>query len=61
MISREVLKKEIDELPEPALIELQQLIDVLIKRAAKKKVPPEPMSLGGRFDDVDIRKLAYEE
>lgn len=57
--TRELIKKEIDKLPEATVKEIYRLIQSLPK-AHKGKKRIRTFKLGGKFDDVNIRELAYE-
>jgi len=56
---KEKIKKEIDNIPEEYLPQLERYLEI-IKRAKKKRGNIKTVSLKGRYDDLNVRKLAYE-
>ena len=59
MTTKERLLSEIDKLPPDILGEVLKYIkDLKGKLTGKKKIPS--FKLKGQFDDIDIRKRAYE-
>ncbi len=56
---KEKIKKEIDMIPEEYLPHIEQYIKIKKSGKAKKK-QVKTMHLKGKFDNIDIRKLAYE-
>lgn len=56
---KEKIKKEIDSIPEEYLIQLEQYLEV-IKGSKQKDRKIKTLHLKGRFDGVNIRRLAYE-
>jgi hypothetical protein len=60
MITREQLKKEIDNLPDSLLEELYRLLkaSILSKKSTGKVI--KLRNFHGRLDHSDIRKEAYE-
>ncbi len=60
MDTKEMIKKDIDALPENALAELQKTVRSLKLKANRPKQPAHTIDLKGQFDHVDIRKIAYE-
>lgn len=61
MITRDLLKSEIDQLPDAALKEVQAYLQFLktIRPAEKRKRPS--FKLNGQFDEVHIRQQAYDD
>ncbi|MEW6381180.1 MAG: hypothetical protein AB1611_16455 [bacterium] len=59
MITKDQLKKEIDELPENLLDRVYQAIN-LIKRDQQAKDKVRSFRLKGQFDNVNIREKAYK-
>ncbi len=60
MSTRDQIKSEIDKLPDEALQEVQTFLRFLkTKRPVERRKRPA-FKLKGRFDDVDIRREAYE-
>ncbi|GAB6887863.1 hypothetical protein JCM13304A_13610 [Desulfothermus okinawensis JCM 13304] len=56
---KEKIKKEIDSLPEIYLLQLQQYIQILKdNKDREKKI--KTVHFKGRFDNLNIRKIAYE-
>ncbi len=59
MTTKEILKEEIDKLPSNLLDEVSQFIDsIKIKKKSRQKL--HSFKLKGRFDQLDVRKEAYE-
>ena len=59
MSTVEQLKKELEELPEDVLDELDQYIhDLRLRNIPRKKLPT--FHLKGQFDQQTVRDLAYE-
>jgi len=59
MNTKEKIKEKIDQLPEEKLQEIDAYLDRLLK--GKKRTDGLPtFNLGGKFDNMDIRKEAYE-
>jgi len=59
MITKDQVKREIDNLPEDKMDEIYNFLHYIrTRRAIKKKVPS--FRLKGKFDDIDIRSQAYE-
>lgn len=56
---REQIKREIDTFPEDYLPQLQQYIDS-IKRKTQGKRKIRTLHLKGRYDNINIRRIAYE-
>jgi len=58
MITKEMIKNEIDKMP----VELIKPVYLYIKNEEKKIDKPKipTVKLGGIFDEEDIRELAYE-
>ncbi len=63
MTTKELLKKEIDKMTENEIKKAYKLLKK-IKRGKqtveKKKIKIRAFRLGGQFDDLDLRKEAYE-
>jgi hypothetical protein len=59
MTTKEAIKKEIDQLPENLLGEVDRFIHSLLRARTNPK-PLRSRKLQGRFDQVSIRKQAYE-
>ena len=59
MISKEQIKKEIDQMPDE-LVEQVYVYITDIKKTKKRKKPIHTYKLKGAFDRTDIRKKAYE-
>lgn len=59
MITKEIVKKEIDDLPEEMIKELYDFIHQ-IKRKTEVQKKLKTYRLKGQFDSINIRKLAYE-
>lgn len=55
MITKQKIKKEIDEIPDDLLEEIYQFINSL-----KKKKNLHTFKLKGQFDELNIRQAAYE-
>lgn len=60
MVTKELIKKEIDKLPDSDLDKVYEIVHQLIdkKRIAPKRI--KTVNLKGRFDNIDIRKESYE-
>ena len=56
---REKIKKEIDLLPEEHLHQIEEYLK-LIKRNKQHKKSIKTLHLKGKFDNLNLRKLAYE-
>ena len=56
---KEKIKKEIDAIPEDYLPQLQQYLNMIKKKSAKER-HIKTLRLKGRFDEINIRKIAYE-
>jgi len=56
---KEKIKKEIDSIPEEYLFQLEKYIKIL-KNNIQKKKRIKTLHLQGKFDKVNIRKMAYE-
>ena len=56
---KEKIKKEIDMIPEEYLPQIERYIQI-IKRVKTQKKPVKTAHLKGKFDNMDIRKIAYE-
>ena len=59
MVTKEKLKKEIDELPQDLLKQVYQFI-YSVKWKTGKKSRVRSFKLKGQFDDINIREKAYE-
>ncbi len=55
---KEKIKKDIDMIPEEYLPQIEQYIKIIKDEKAKKQI--RTTHLKGKFDDIDIRRLAYE-
>jgi len=60
MSTKEMLKKEIDTLKDDEVRELQKLLRAVKRRANRKRGPIPTLDLKGQYDNVDVRKIAYE-
>ncbi len=60
LTDREMLKRKIDELPESTIDEIRKLIASSNTSKTNGGKGRRTRKLGGRFDNVDMRKLAYE-
>jgi hypothetical protein len=59
MTLKEKLKREIDRLPDKILIQLQRYLKNLnINEKVEKGIPK--LHLKGQYDDLDLRRQAYE-
>ena len=56
---KEKIKKEIDSIPEEYLFQLEKHIKIL-KNNIQKEKRIKTLHLQGKFDKVNIRKMAYE-
>jgi hypothetical protein len=56
---KEKLKKEIDSVPEECLPQIERYL-AAIKNKKKSNHKIRTLHLQGRFDEKDIRRLAYE-
>jgi len=56
---KEKIKKEIDMIPEEYLPQIERYIKI-IKSEKTKKNQVKTTHLKGKFDNIDIRRLAYE-
>ncbi len=59
METREAIKNEVDKLPENVLDEVYRYLHSLKDEKPKKKIL-RTYQLQGQFDNIDIRKQAYE-
>ena len=60
MITREEIKKEIDNLPESLLEELYTLLKKTILKKKSRQHDFTIRNFQGRLDQTDVRKSAYE-
>ncbi len=60
MITKEELKKEVDNLPESLLEEVYALLKEIIGRKKKTHGILTPRDFHGKLDNSNIRKAAYE-
>lgn len=60
MSTRDQIKNEIDKLPDEALQEVQTFLRFLKTKSPMEKRKRLVFKLNGRFDDLDIRREAYE-
>lgn len=58
-VTKEDIKREIDNLPESVMNRLYKFIGSLKKRSKKSEAFPA-FNLNGKFDDLDVRSEAYE-
>ena len=56
---REQIKKEIDLIPEALLPQIAIYLNMLKKKKSKKR-KIKTVSLKGKYDNLNIRKLIYE-
>ena len=56
---KEKIKKEIDMIPEEYLPQIERYIKIIKSEKTKKK-QIKTTHLKGKFDNIDIRKSAYE-
>ncbi|GAB6163536.1 hypothetical protein JCM12298_26960 [Desulfothermus naphthae] len=56
---KEKIKKEIDSIPEEYLFQLEKYVKIL-KNNIQKEKRIKTLHLQGKFDKVNIRKMAYE-
>lgn len=56
---KEKIKKEIDLLPEEHLHQLERYLEIIKSRRQKSR-RIKSVHLKGRFDNINLRKLAYE-
>jgi len=56
---KEKIKREIDSVPEEYLQDLEQYIGTIKSQKARGK-RVKTLHLKGRFDDVNIRRIAHE-
>ena len=56
---KEKLKKEIDQMPEALLYQVQKYLDT-IKTIDTQKRKIRSLHLNGQYDNVNIRQKAYE-
>ncbi|MBW1999396.1 MAG: hypothetical protein JRJ29_15725 [Deltaproteobacteria bacterium] len=56
---KEKIKKEIDSLPEEYLPQLERYLET-IKNGKQKEKRIKTVHLKGKFDNLDIRRVAYE-
>jgi hypothetical protein len=59
MTNKEKIKKRIDKLPDDLLDQVQRYLDS-IKNQRKTKRKIRTLHLKGQYDNIDIRKRAYE-
>jgi len=60
MTLREQIKKEIDSIPEEYLPQIKIYLNLLRKKRKAKTKKIKTLSLGGKYDDINVRKIAYE-
>ncbi|MEK6783608.1 MAG: hypothetical protein AABY93_18035 [Bacteroidota bacterium] len=60
MVTKEVLKREVDKLPESLLEEVYSLLKRVVERRKEKKVKVTLHDFKGQLDNKDFRKEAYE-
>jgi len=56
---KEKIKKEIDLLPEEYLLQLERYLEI-IKSGKLKEKRIKTVHLKGKFDNINIRRAAYE-
>ncbi len=56
---KEKIKKEIEDMPEELLYKLQNYLNS-IKRESKMKLQIRTLHLKGQYDNINIRRIAYE-
>ena len=57
---KERIKKEIDTIPEEFLPQIERYLDLIKGGRGSRKDVLRKVHLKGRFDDVNVRKIAYE-
>ena len=57
---KEKIKKEIDSMPEEMLYRLQKYLDSIKKENSERKRQIRTLHLKGQYDNINIRKIAYE-
>lgn len=60
MITRDSIKSEIDNLPEEALQEVQTFLRQWHAKPPARKRKRPAFKLNGQFDNLDLRREAYE-
>lgn len=60
MNTKEKIKQELDTLSDNDLEKVEQLIQELKSKKGKRTQYLKPRDLGGKFDNVNIRDIAYE-
>ncbi|MBV6477576.1 MAG: hypothetical protein HGGPFJEG_00315 [Ignavibacteria bacterium] len=60
MTTKEKLIREINKLPEKKVEEVYKLLSSIVNKK-DKKVKLKTYKLGGKFDNVSVRELAYEK
>ena len=61
MTTKEKLIREISKLSDEKIEEIYKLLNNNSKAAKVKKEKLKTFELNGKFDNVDIRKIAYEK
>lgn len=56
---KQKIKKEIDSIPDEYLPQLERYLEI-IKGGKRKERPIKTLHLKGKFDNLNIRRLAYE-
>ncbi len=59
MTTKEKIKKDLDELPNELLEQVQQFIES-VRRGNSNRKEVRSFKLGGQFDELNIRQRAYE-
>lgn len=59
MITKDVLKREIDKLPDTILDEVYEYLSQKLK-PTQKKIKLTPRHFGGKLDGENLRELAYD-
>jgi len=57
---REKIKKEIDNMPEELLHCLQKYLEYIVKEDKQRKKQIKTIHLKGQYDNLNVRKIAYE-
>ena len=59
MTTKQKIKKELDSLPESVLNKIYEYLH-LLKHGKKKQTGLKKLHLKGQFDNINIRRAAYE-
>ena len=60
MSTKEKIQQELEKLSEQDLEKVSQLINELKSKKGRRTQHLKTFNLGGKFDNIDIRKEAYE-